>query len=269
MRVGDLRQSHLVDAKVHGALVKSHTTSEGVTYPLYMHDLGFHANGMGNTIMLMWPLILTHRITQDSPLWGVKPADLSPEKYEVIICIEGTIESTGEFCQARSSYIPSEILWGHRFDKIEEFDSGNGRWEIDFAGFNDVVYHTNIRHSARELNSFKEARQARSMRSKPPRPPSISVPLHSIPYDQPPEYPAAGNSTEYQKTGSPKLSIKGQSQTEEIKKSLEKEEIKSVKHHDLGDGEQSLAEAMSDISDESTIKFAGEDSEDDFHDVSS
>ncbi|KAK3085017.1 hypothetical protein FSP39_022929 [Pinctada imbricata] len=277
VRVGDLRQSHLVDAKVHGALVKSHVTSEGVTYPLYLHDLHFQANGMGDTLMLMWPLILNHKVDKDSPLWDIKPADLSPEKYEVIVCIEGTIESTGEFCQARTSYVPSEILWGHRFDRIEEFDAGNGRWEIDFAGFNDVVYHTNIRHSAKELNSFKEARKSRNMRTKPPRPPTTPVSLHSVTYDQPPEYPGAANFTEYQKTGSPKLSLRGFSQTEDMKLSadLDCESEKPAKDHDLGDGEQVLAEAMStsdlstsDISDEGTVKFVCEDSEDDFHDVS-
>lgn len=180
-----MRQSHLVDAKIHGVLVKKRVTKEGHTYPLYLHNLEFEANDMGDKIVLMWPMVLKHNITEASPLWDIRPADLSSEKYEIIIYAEGTIESTGEFCQARSSYLPSEILWGHRFDRIEQFDTGNGRWEVDFAGFNDVIYNNNIRHSAKELDEFKMKNKPKTV--PPPRPPS---PLKTVTYDLPPEYPA-------------------------------------------------------------------------------
>ncbi|VDH90547.1 Hypothetical predicted protein [Mytilus galloprovincialis] len=185
VRIGDMRQSHLVDAKVHGVLVKKRVTEEGKTYPLYLHSLEFEANDMGDKIVLMWPMVLSHKITESSPLWNIRPSDLTNEKYEIIIYAEGTLESTGEYCQARSSYLPCELLWGHRFDRIEQFDAGNGRWEVDFSGFNDVVYNSNIRHSAKELNDFKF--RTKGKQEKPPRPPS---PLKSVTYDLPPEYPA-------------------------------------------------------------------------------
>lgn len=51
-----------------------------------------------------------------------------------------------------------EIFWGYWFDCIEEFDVGNGRWEIDFFGFNDVVYIINIWYSVKELNFYREYR---------------------------------------------------------------------------------------------------------------
>lgn len=213
-----MRQSHLIDAKVHGVLIKRHVTREGVAYPLYQHDVHFQANKMGDTIMLMWPLILNHRITKESPFWDIKPSDFSSEEYELVVCIEGTLETTGEFCQARTSYLPSEILWGHRFDRIEEFDSGNGRWEIDFSGFNDVVYITNIRHSAKELNPYREYRISKE-ESEKTKEKSMSISLHSVAYDVPSEYPDASNSTEYQKTGSPKLLTRGLSQMDELERS--------------------------------------------------
>ena len=34
---------------------------------------------------------------------------------KVIIILEGIVESTGVICQARTSYLNSEILWGFRF----------------------------------------------------------------------------------------------------------------------------------------------------------
>jgi len=192
-----MRQSHLVDAKVHGVLVKRHITQEGTTYPLFMHNLEFEANDMGDKIVLMWPMVLTHKITKSSPFWNIRPADLSSEKYEIIIYAEGTIESTGEFCQTRSSYLPHEILWGHRFDRIEQFDTGNGRWEVDFAGFNDVIYNGNIRHSAKELDDFKE----KTKKEKPPRPPT---PARTVTYDFPPEYPAVISPSQHESVDFPR-----------------------------------------------------------------
>lgn len=189
-----MRQSHLLDARIHGVLAKKHVTAEGVQYPLYLNNMEFRAQGMGQKIVLMWPLVLSHTITSSSPFWDIKPADLMTDTYELIVYVEGTIESTGEYCQARTSYLPSEVLWGHRFDRLEEFDTGNGRWEIDFEGFHDVVYTTNIRHSPHELYAMKydaptvdtaNEDSSTNTRRKTPSPP-LSVSLHTIPYDSPP-----------------------------------------------------------------------------------
>lgn len=59
-------------------------------------------------------------------------------------------------CQARTSYTPREILWGHRFERVEEYDIKHCRWYVDFSCFDDVIYCQNIRHSARELALLKE-----------------------------------------------------------------------------------------------------------------
>lgn len=184
-----MRQSHLLDARVHGVLIKKHVTSEGVVYPLYLNEMEFKAHGMDEKIVLMWPLILTHKINKDSPFWKIKPSDLMSEKYELVIYIEGTIESTGEFCQSRTSYLPHEIMWGHRFDRIEEFDAGNGRWEIDFDGFHDIVYTTNIRHSAQELHDLRtkiptDENSTGAVRKRQTPPPASPI-LQTIVYDLP------------------------------------------------------------------------------------
>ncbi|KAH9502904.1 G protein-activated inward rectifier potassium channel 1 [Bulinus truncatus] len=157
IRLGDLRKSHLVDAGVTGMVVRRHSTPEGAYYPLYQFNCDFTANGMGDKVFLLWPVILTHIIDKDSPLYDIRPPDLSSEKFEIILYLTGTVESTGETCQARTSYIPKEVLWGHRFERIEEYDIGHSRWHIDFAGFDDVVYCQNIRHSAKELDAIKDS----------------------------------------------------------------------------------------------------------------
>jgi len=48
------------------------------------------------------------------------------------------IESTGMTTQARSSYLPSEILWGHRFQPIITFRKETGEYEVDYTLFNNT-----------------------------------------------------------------------------------------------------------------------------------
>ena len=46
-------------------------------------QLEFDAHDMGDRLFLLWPLVLTHRITETSPLWTLKPDDLVFDKFEV------------------------------------------------------------------------------------------------------------------------------------------------------------------------------------------
>ena len=63
-------------------------------------------------------LVQVHRIDPDSPLYYDSAQDLLHSKYEILVFLEGTIESTGQVVQARSSYLPAEVLWGHRFEPV-------------------------------------------------------------------------------------------------------------------------------------------------------
>lgn len=59
-------------------------------------------------------MTIVHIIDETSPLYNLSAADLLQERFEIVVILEGTIESTGQTTQARSSYVTSEILWGHR-----------------------------------------------------------------------------------------------------------------------------------------------------------
>ena len=62
---------------------------------------------------------------------------------QIVVFLEGYIESTGEMCQARTSYTTREILWGHRFTRLEEYDAKNDLWVMDFVRFNQVCMSSN------------------------------------------------------------------------------------------------------------------------------
>lgn len=70
---------------------------------------------------------------------------------------EGVIESTGMTTQARSSYLPSEILWGHRFKSLITFKKETGEYEVDYALFNDTIVVDTPLCSAKQLDEHKSA----------------------------------------------------------------------------------------------------------------
>lgn len=59
------------------------------------------------------------------------------------------IPMTGMTCQARSSYLDTEVLWGYRFTPVLSLEKGF--YEVDYNNFHDV-YETNTPAcSAKEL----------------------------------------------------------------------------------------------------------------------
>ena len=62
----------------------------------------------------MWPITICHVIDEDSPLYNIGKHELRNARFEIIAILEGVAESTGSTVQARTSYLPSELLWGHR-----------------------------------------------------------------------------------------------------------------------------------------------------------
>ncbi|XP_077344617.1 inward rectifier potassium channel 13 [Lithobates pipiens] len=64
-----------------------------------------------------FPLTYTHSLSPGSPLATLLQREtLSPSGHlELVVCLSATQEGSGEICQSRTSYLPSEILQGHRF----------------------------------------------------------------------------------------------------------------------------------------------------------
>lgn len=65
------------------------------------------------------------------------------------------IESTGMTTQARSSYLPSEILWGHRFQPIITFRKDTGEYEVNYTLFNNTYEVDTPLCSAADLDRIR------------------------------------------------------------------------------------------------------------------
>lgn len=120
--------------------------------PLNQFDvrIGGDTNAEGH-LFLVWPMILEHRIDDQSPFWNLSADDLAKQDFELIVMLEGIVESTGMTTQARTSYVPSEILWGHRFRRLVAFQKDDGAYTVDFSLFNVTYPVPTPTCSAREL----------------------------------------------------------------------------------------------------------------------
>jgi len=114
-RVGNLRNSLIVQCKIRAKFVRSRQTDEGEFIPLDQTDINIGFDTGADKLFLVTPLIVYHEINCKSPFWRLSEADIQNEPFEIIVILEGTIESTGMICQARTSYLNREIQWGYRF----------------------------------------------------------------------------------------------------------------------------------------------------------
>ena len=150
-RVGDMRKSHIVEAHTRGILIKKRVTQEGEIMPLYQHELMFGKQEEECRLFLVWPVILEHIINKNSPFYDMSYEDLQREQFELIVILEGIVESTGMTTQARTSYLPGEILWGHRFERLVTFQRENGEYQIDYSRFHSTIPVEIPQWSARTL----------------------------------------------------------------------------------------------------------------------
>ncbi|XP_071444378.1 G protein-activated inward rectifier potassium channel 3-like isoform X3 [Hetaerina americana] len=153
-RVGDMRKSHIIGARVRAQLIKSRTTKEGETLGMYQHELSVGADSDRDDVFFIWPMTVVHRIDESSPLYDLSAAELLRDRFEIVVILEGCIESTGQTTQARSSYLPGEIRWGHRFQSLVSFNKSRAGYEVDYSLFNETYEVDTPLCSAKALAEF-------------------------------------------------------------------------------------------------------------------
>lgn len=153
-RVGDMRKSHIIGANIRAQLIKSKTTKEGETMTQYQTELEIGTDACSSDLFFIWPMIVVHRINAESPLYNLSASDIIQERFEIVVILEGTVESTGQSTQARSSYLNTEILWGHRYDPVVSYNRDRQGYEIDYSRFNETIQVDTPLCSGRELAEF-------------------------------------------------------------------------------------------------------------------
>ncbi|KAG7266608.1 hypothetical protein CRUP_031555 [Coryphaenoides rupestris] len=134
-------------------VIRRAVTAEGEVIPLCQVDIQVENPLHSNGIFLVSPLVVSHTIGRGSPLYEVSAHSLANEDLEVIVILEGVVETTGITMQARTSYTPDEILWGRRFVSI--LSEEDGRYAVDYSKFGNTAAVRMSSLSARELDATR------------------------------------------------------------------------------------------------------------------
>ncbi|ELT87588.1 hypothetical protein CAPTEDRAFT_24472, partial [Capitella teleta] len=141
-RVGDMRRTHMIGTSIRAIMVKNHLTKEGEVIPFCQYPLKLSTETSfsdDSYLFLVWPVTVAHHINKDSPLWNISAEELLNQHFEIIIILEGTVSTTSMTTQVRTSYLPSEILWGHRLAPLLTYEMTTGGYNIDYTQFHSTV----------------------------------------------------------------------------------------------------------------------------------
>lgn len=153
-RVGDMQKSNIIGASVRALLIKSRTTKEGELLPHYQTELELNADGCDSNLFFIWPFTMVHKINEESPFYGMSAAKILQENFEIVVVLDGTVESTAQTIQARSSYTNSEVIWGYRFVPIVTFNRERQAYEVDYSKFEETKKVDTPLCSAKELVNY-------------------------------------------------------------------------------------------------------------------
>ena len=132
VRIGDLRQSQIVEAHVRLQLYWYELVDPiEERYEFNQCDLDCGYDTGTDRIILITPVRIRHRIREDSPLYGLTPTKLCTMDLEVVVILEGIVEPTGLTAQALYSYTSEEILIDRKFAPV--VSKRDGKWEVDFS----------------------------------------------------------------------------------------------------------------------------------------
>ncbi|MGC2413334.1 MAG: ion channel, partial [Stellaceae bacterium] len=134
LRLANQRRNQILQAEVAATLVRDERTEEGVLIRRF-YDLR-----LARTRSPVFALTFTvmHEIDKDSPLWGASAASLAAQNTELVVTASGIDETIAQRVHARTSYLPHEILWDHRFVDVIGW-TDDGRRVINYRGFHDTV----------------------------------------------------------------------------------------------------------------------------------
>uniref|UniRef100_A0A7M4FKR2 Inward rectifier potassium channel 16 n=1 Tax=Crocodylus porosus TaxID=8502 RepID=A0A7M4FKR2_CROPO len=131
-RIGDFRPNHMVEGTVRAQLLRYKEDNEGRMSMEYK-DLKL----LNDQIILITPVTIVHEVDCESPLYGLDRKALARDSFEILVTFVYTGDSTGTSHQSRSSYVPREILWGHRFNDVLQVK--NKYYRVDCIQFEETT----------------------------------------------------------------------------------------------------------------------------------
>jgi inward rectifier potassium channel len=134
IRLANQRQNQLLAAEVSMTLVRDEISEEGdLTRRFY--DLKLVRD---RSPVFALTFRVMHLIDADSPLDGTNYETLAEQHAEIVVIVGGIDETLVQPVSARTSYLPHEIQWSHRFVDIFGWTE-DGRRAIDYRRFHETI----------------------------------------------------------------------------------------------------------------------------------
>jgi inward rectifier potassium channel len=134
LRLGNQRDSRLIDATLRVVLMRTERTKEGVT--MYrMYDVVLERD-RSPAMSRSW--IALHRIVEGSPLYGYTAETLARDEVELLLTVIGLDEISVQAHHAQHQYLAADVRWGVRpADMVTELP--DGRLRVDMTRFDDLT----------------------------------------------------------------------------------------------------------------------------------
>lgn len=167
-RIGNVRRSQLIESHVRVLIVHAkQKTREGESCYFTQEELKISAmceNENDDRTLLFLPCAVFHKIDESSPFYSMTPKDILNGGFEMVVTLEGIVEPTGNSVQARTSYLPREILWGYRFENMVTYSppskskafTSSGSYVVDCSYLNAVVQDDTPRLSMQEIDKLRK-----------------------------------------------------------------------------------------------------------------
>ena len=133
-RVANERQSWILEAQVNVSVIISEITEEGEAMRRF-YKLPLFRN-QSSLFALTWTVM--HPINESSPLYGITLEEMQEKEMEILITITGIDQTVSDNIHAHHSYIPTEILWNHKFVDILS-KTRNGKRSVDYSCFHNAI----------------------------------------------------------------------------------------------------------------------------------
>ncbi|CAI5456245.1 unnamed protein product [Caenorhabditis angaria] len=139
IRLADIQEKlFLAESHVRLYMASSRINSRGDRELVGVKDMNVGYDSGWDRVLLLWPIIVRHVIDEDSPLHGLTRETILKQEFELIMTVEGIVEATGMTFQARTSFLPDEILWGYRFKPMVLMNEKNSQFEVHYSLFDQT-----------------------------------------------------------------------------------------------------------------------------------
>merc|ERR1719167_620298 len=179
IRIGDLRDDNFIlGTQLSAKLLRRRITMEGEILQ-EMNNIKITPETTNEScVFFVWPLDIVHIIDEESPFYDMSAADLARERFELLIVMEGTNETSNMTFQSRSSYLPSEIKWGKRFEKMLLYRKDQNKFQVNFSAFHSTYEVDTPPCSGRDLDRWYREREGGKISvAMAPRPQPTFLPV--------------------------------------------------------------------------------------------